>query len=185
MNDKLQRKINNLQNIDRLPFDELVEFFPLNDRDQVLDLGAGAGYTSLSIANQVDRVCAFDFDQDILEYLGTVAKEQAINNIEAVAGDFRDMPLEDKRFDKAIASISLHEASPLESALKEINRVLKDKGLFLCIELEKNDTIHAPRVPFAEMKATLLQSGFSIVDTIFPETKVANQAIYIIIAQKN
>ncbi|MCM3781887.1 methyltransferase domain-containing protein [Neobacillus mesonae] len=184
MNPKLQKKISNLENIERFPADELFEFLPVKKSDNVLDLGAGTGYISLSIAERVKTVYAFDYDQDILEYLETLAKERDIANIKSVVGNFKDIPLDNHIIDIAIASIALHEVQPLSTALKEINRVLKDKGLFLCIELEKTETSSGPRVSSTDMEVEILDAGFSIVDKIYPSTKIANQSVYMILAQK-
>ena len=185
MNQKSQKKINNLENIKRFPADILFELLPIKKDDSVLDLGAGTGYISLSIAEQVKTVVAFDYDEDILNYLETVAKERNIANIETVAGDFKDIPLEDHSIDTAIASIALHEVQPLVTALKEIHRILNNKGLFLCIELEKTETSAGPRVSSEDMEAEILDAGFSVVNIIYPSTKIANQPVYIILAQKN
>lgn len=55
MNQKSQKKINNLENIERVPADKLFELIPIKKDDSVLDLGAGTGYISLSIADRVKR----------------------------------------------------------------------------------------------------------------------------------
>lgn len=185
MNQKLQKKINNLDNIERFPADKLFELLPIKKDDSVLDLGAGTGYISLSIAEQVKTVFAFDYDEDILKYLETVANERNIANIKTVAGNFKDIPLEDNNINIAIASIALHEVQPLATALKEIHRILNNNGLFLCIELEKTEASTGPRVSSEEMEAEILDAGFSVVNKIYPSTKIANQPVYIILAQKN
>lgn len=43
-----------------------------------LDLEAGTGYISLAIAERVNTVYAFDYDEDILNYLDTAAKEKEL-----------------------------------------------------------------------------------------------------------
>ena len=184
MNPKLQKKISNLENIERFPAEELLGLLPVKKTDNVLDLGAGTGYISFSIAERVNTVYALDNDKDVLEYLETQAKERGIANIKSVAGDFKKIPLDNQVLDIAIASISLHEVQPLATALQEINRILKDRGLFLCIELEKTETSTGPRVSSKDMEITILDAGFSIVNKIYPSTKIANQSIYIILAQK-
>lgn len=185
MNQKSQKKINNLENIERVPADKLFELIPIKKDDSVLDLGAGTGYISLSIADRVKTVFAFDYDEDILKHLDTVAEERDITNIKTVAGNFKDIPLEDHNIDIAIASISLHEVQPLATALKEIHRTLEHKGLFLCIELEKTEASTGPRVSSEDMETEILDAGFSVVDKIYPSTKIANQPVYIILAQKS
>lgn len=185
MNKKLIRKVNNLENIKRFPADELFQFVSLNKEDKLLDLGAGVGYISLPFSKYVDEVIALDFDEDILKYLETKAGESGITNIKTLVSDFKDIQLGNEKVDKAVASISLHEVKPLSLALGEIYRVLKNKGVFLCIELEESELSTGPRVSSSDMKEEVLHAGFDIVDTFYPETTVANQTVYIIVAQKN
>ncbi|APO45923.1 SAM-dependent methyltransferase [Paenibacillus xylanexedens] len=185
MNPKIQRKIEQLENIERFPAEELFEFIQLNKEDELLDLGAGTGYISFAFANYVKRVVALDYDADILQYLEVKAKEKGITNIETTAANFKEMPLANERFEKAVASISLHEVQPLSSVLLEIHRVLKDKGIFVCIELEESTKPTGPRVSSKEMEKEIVKAGFSVINTIHLPTQVANQPIYIILAQKN
>lgn len=184
MNQKLIKKINNLENLKRIPADELFQYVSLNKEDKVLDLGAGVGYISLPISKVVNEVIALDFDEDVLKYLETKAGESGMSNIKTLVSDFKDIQLGNETVDKAIASISLHEVKPLSLALGEIYRVLKNKGLFLCIELEKSELSTGPRVSSENMKEEMLNAGFEIVDVFYPENKVANQSAYIIVAQK-
>lgn len=185
MNEKLIRKINNLEHINRFPADELLRFVSLNKEDKLLDLGAGAGYISLPLSKYVDEVTALDYDEDILKYLETKAEENGITNIKTLVSDFKNIQLGNEKLDKAVASISLHEVKPLSLALGEIYRVLKNKGVFLCIELEKSELSTGPRVSSKNMKEEVFNAGFDIVNIFYPETKVANQPVYIIVAQKN
>jgi len=185
MNEKLMRKINNLENIGRSPAEELFQFVSLNKEDKLLDLGAGVGYISLPISKYVDEVTALDFDKDILKYLETKAVDNGINNITTLVSDFKDLQIGDEEFDKAVASISLHEVEPLSLALGEIYRVLKNKGMFLCIELEKSALSTGPRVSSENMKEEILAAGFDIVDVLYPQAKLANQSVYVVVAQKN
>ena len=159
---KLSRKISNLEN--NIP---------------------GVGYISLPFSKYVDEVTALDFDEDVLKYLETKAEENGITNIKTLVSDFKDIQLGNEVVDKAVASISLHEVQPLSLALGEVYRVLKDKGVFLCIELEKSALSTGPRVSSQDMKEEVLKAGFDIVETFYPETKMANQPVYIIVAQKN
>ena len=184
MNQRLERKINNLENIERVKANEVCTYLSLNREDRVLDVGAGTGYMSLAIAERVKSVVAFDFDSDVLHYLEKVANQKNIKNIETRVGDFKDIPLESESFDKAVASISLHEVQPLPTALSEIYKVLKNNGLFVCIELEHVEGIQAPRVKSIEMKAEMIKAGFTIKEMFFPEKKVANQPVYIIVGEK-
>src|SRR5699024_5522959 len=130
MNQKLMKKINVLENIKRIPAEELFRFISLNKDDKVLDLGAGVGYISLPISKYVDEVISLDFDEGILKYLETKVGEKGLTNIKTLVSDFKDIQLGNETVDKVVASISLHEVKPLSLALDEIYRVLKDKGKF-------------------------------------------------------
>lgn len=57
--------------------------------------------------------------------------------------------------------------------------------MLLCIELEKSELSTGPRVSSKNMKKEILDVGFDIVDVLYPETKLANQSVYIVVAQKN
>ncbi|MDQ0205383.1 class I SAM-dependent methyltransferase [Alkalicoccobacillus murimartini] len=184
MDQRLKRKIQNLDRIERVEADEVYTYLSPKHDDSVLDLGAGTGYISLAIAKHVKSVVAFDFDSDILDYLYKICSQKNITNIETCVGNFKEIPLRTNYFDKAVASISLHEVQPLSLALREIYRVLKDEGLFVCIEIERVKGIKAPRVSSEEMKAEMLKAGFSIEEVINADTKVANQPVYIIVGRK-
>ena len=93
MNQKLTKKINNLETIQRIPVEDILSFISLNKVDKVLDLGAGVGYISLPISKYVDEVTAIDFDEDILNYLDKKSKEKEITNIETLVSDFKDIQL--------------------------------------------------------------------------------------------
>jgi len=185
MNNKLSRKINNLENVKRFPANDLLKYLSLKPDEKLLDLGAGIGYISLPFSKYVEEVIALDFDEAILKYLETKVRENGITNIKPLVSDFKDIQLGNEEVDHAVASISLHEVQPLSAALGEIYRVLKNKGMFLCIELEKSALSTGPRVSSESMKEEVVNAGFEIVETIYPETKVANQSVYIIVAQKN
>lgn len=185
MNQKSIKKINNLENIKRIPAEELFRFISLNKEDKLLDLGAGVGYISLPISKYVDEVTALDFDEDILKYLETKADEMGLTNIKTLISDFKNIELGNETVDKAVASISLHEVKPLSLALDEIYRVLRNKGMFLCIELEKSELSSGPRVSSKEMKKAMLNAGFDNVEIFYPQIKIVNEAVYLIVAQKN
>ena len=53
MNQKLMKKINNLETIKRFPAEELFQFVSLHKEDKLLDLGAGVGYISLPFSKYV------------------------------------------------------------------------------------------------------------------------------------
>ncbi|MFS0785374.1 class I SAM-dependent methyltransferase [Shouchella sp. 1P09AA] len=184
MNDRLQRKIKNLESIQRFPAEELFSYFPIKKADTILDLGAGTGYIARCIATKVKKVFAFDADQDILDYLRKISDESEIDNIETIVGDFKEIHLPENQIDTAIASISLHEVKPLSTVLDELKRVLKQGGLFVCVEIEKTEHASGPRVSSVEMETEMSNAGFTIVEKAFPATKLGNEPLYILVGRK-
>ena len=187
-NAKLTRKINILENDDRkdnFPAEDLLKLLPIKKTNTILDLGAGTGYLALPAAQQTDgTVYALDLDGGILNYLDSKAKNENLTNITTVEASFDDIPLENNIIDIALASISLHEVNPLSVTLKEINRVMTKNGYFLCVEFEKKEASTGPRVHSSVMEEEIRNAGFDIKEKIFPAIKVANEDLYMIIAQK-
>lgn len=88
-------------------------------------------------------------------------------NIIFVVGDFREILLDNQVFDIVIVFIFLYEVKFFVIVLKEINRILKDRGLFLCIELEKLEILMGLRVFFKDMEVEMFDVGFIIVNKIY------------------
>lgn len=187
-NEKLTRKINMLENAERknnFPAEDLLKLLPIEKTDYILDLGAGTGYLTIPAAKKTDGIVyALDLDGGILEYLDSKAQKEKLGNLKTLEASFNDIPLEANAIDIALASISLHEITPLSSALEEILRVMKKNGIFLCLEFEKKEVSTGPRVHSSVMEQALKDAGFSIQDKIFPTTQIVNEDLYIIIAQK-
>ncbi|WP_281202839.1 class I SAM-dependent methyltransferase [Cytobacillus kochii] len=184
MNEKVKRKISHLENIDRFSAEELFQYLPLNHSDVVLDIGAGAGYVALPIAERVDLVYALDLDEEILNYLQLTAEKRGITNIQPVIANFKDIPLADDKVDIAIASISLHEVKPLSAVLEEIMRTLKSRGTFLCIDIEKTADARGPRVSSGDMMKAMENAGFSDMKMTVSPQKLGSEPVYIIRAVK-
>lgn len=186
--EQLTRKINMLENIvrkDNFPAEDLLKLLPIEKSHNVLDLGAGTGYLALPAAKQIDGIVyALDLDGGILEYLHSKAQKEKLINLKTVEASFNDIPLADNSVEIALASISLHEVTPLSGALEEIFRVITKDGYLLCLEFEKKEVSVGPRVHSTVMEQELCNAGFDIKEKIFPSTKIANEDLYIIIAQK-
>jgi len=150
--------------------------------DSVIDLGAGTGYYTLPLAQTATRnVYALDKDQQMLTYLKTKAEKAGIENITYLNSSLATIPLENEQIDKAMASLVLHEVSSIDEALKEIHRVLKKEGEFLCIELEDTakQSHHHPRITANELEKALEKNGFTLV-----EKREPSATTYVLLAKK-
>lgn len=165
-----------------LPPEKLFELIPIQQSDNILDLGAGTGYFSIPAAKIVDgTVYALDKDPQMLGMIDTKAHEEGLENIETIEGSFAPIPLPNHSVEIALASLVLHEVKPFEAALQQIHRVLKDDGYFVCVEIEKKDNTPdgPPRIHSSVMEEELLNTGFTIKEKLTPA-----EHIYIFIAQK-
>lgn len=91
----------------------------------VMDLGAGNGYISRTVAKYVKKVIAVDISGEMLRELLKKAEEDGIENIETLENDGRDVAVPDGRFDMVFASMYLHHIEEPPIAVQEIYRVLK------------------------------------------------------------
>jgi len=97
----------------------------------VLDVAAGAGEQTISIAKKVGPegyVLATDISPNILVYARKMACEAGLYNIETSAMDGEHLSLPDSSFDAVISRVGLIYFPDQQRALCEMRRVLKPGG---------------------------------------------------------
>ena len=97
----------------------------------VLDVGCGAGHTSVAVAPYSPQVVALDLTPAMLEQVSRLATEQNIGNIETRLGDIEQLPFEENTFDCLVSRYSAHHWADPQTALHECRRVLKPGGRFI------------------------------------------------------
>lgn len=102
-----------------------------NFKDKILDIGCGAGRTTIPIYNMGYKdIIGLDIAERMIHSAKTIS-----TNIEFVVGDTTNLQYDDNTFNKAIFSFNGIMLIPrIEirlKALKEINRVLKEDGYFI------------------------------------------------------
>ncbi|MGG6310365.1 class I SAM-dependent methyltransferase [Paenibacillus macerans] len=167
-----------------VPPELLLDKLALSNSSTVLDLGAGTGYFAIPAAARTNgTVYALDIEPQMLEVIRKRADERQLPNVRTIKGEFEQIPLENESVDRVIASLVLHEAEPLHQVLTEINRVLHEGGLCLCVEWEKKVTDQGPplhhRIDSEEMKRLFEELGFAIL-----EIDHRANAQYVLIVQK-
>ena len=113
--------------------------FAIKENDIVADLGAGTGFYSIPAAEIASRgkVYAVELAKDFVETITNKIKDAKLGNIECLWGDVERLggtKLGDEVIDKVIASNVLFQVSNKEIFIKEIKRILKDKGEVLLID---------------------------------------------------
>jgi len=125
--------------------DRVVEGMALAPDAEVADIGAGTGYFTLRIAEDVPtgRVYAVDVQPEMLEVLRKRIERRAITNVTPVLGAEDDPKLASDSVDAVLLVDAYHEfAHPFEM-MQGIRRALRPGGRVFLIEYRGED----PRVP--------------------------------------
>jgi demethylmenaquinone methyltransferase/2-methoxy-6-polyprenyl-1,4-benzoquinol methylase len=115
----------------------LVSGSDLREGDSVLDACTGTGELALLLAEKVGhngRVTGIDFCEEML----AIARRKIgpkFANVSLVAANAKDLDFADDTFDAATVSFGIRNIPDTAAALKEIRRVLKPGGSFVCLEL--------------------------------------------------
>ncbi|PWJ66785.1 demethylmenaquinone methyltransferase/2-methoxy-6-polyprenyl-1,4-benzoquinol methylase [Rathayibacter iranicus NCPPB 2253 = VKM Ac-1602] len=100
--------------------------------ERILDVGAGTGTSSASLARSGAHVVAADFSPGMIE---VGRRRQAGNErIEFVHADAMDLPFEDDSFDVVTISFGLRNVAEPRTALAEFFRVVKPGGRIVICE---------------------------------------------------
>ena len=98
----------------------LIQHLKPSKSGQYLDVGCGSGNYTQAIFNEGFLVSGVDISEEMLEK----AKKKN-NNIEWFLGDARKLPFPDSTFDGATCVLATHHIKDIETAFKEIFRVMK------------------------------------------------------------
>ena len=106
---------------------------------KVLEIGSGFGRHTKSLLQTGAEVVASDISGNSLKVLKMTYKDFFKNKLSIKIADIESLPFDDKTFDvvACAGSLSYGQADRVDS---EIQRVIKDGGIFLCID-SLNDNI--------------------------------------------
>ncbi|KAK3878071.1 hypothetical protein Pcinc_017283 [Petrolisthes cinctipes] len=155
-----------------------------------LDLGCGRGHVAKNITDvELSHLYMSDFSPSMLE---AAQVPQGIGCTKLVIDEEKEFPLESDSLDIVISNLNLHWVNNLPGCLREVQRVLKDDGVFLAsmfggdtlfelrsslvlAELEREGGFSAHISPFTEIRdvGTLLnQCGFTMLTIDVDEINV-------------
>ncbi len=113
--------------------DQLIELLNPKKHDIVLDLATGSGDLIQKIKKKFDCIClGYDANFQMLKQ----AQKKKIGNY-FLCGRSEEMPFKDNTFDFVVVSFGLRNFSDPQKSLKEINRILRKGGKFLCLEFSQ------------------------------------------------
>ena len=112
----------------------------INKKNKILDIGSGTGDIFNQILNEKKNIIK-EPNQIILSdpsiNMIKVAKKKINKKVNWIATYAEDLPFKNNEFDLITMSFSLRNVYDLKKSLKEIHRVLKKRGQFLCLEFGK------------------------------------------------
>jgi demethylmenaquinone methyltransferase/2-methoxy-6-polyprenyl-1,4-benzoquinol methylase len=107
--------------------------------DRVLDICAGTGELSFILARTVGNegsIVGTDYCENMLE-LARKKMGDKLSNVTFLLADAKKTPFPDASFDAVTVAFGMRNIPDTIIALKEIRRVLKSGGKFLCLELTR------------------------------------------------
>ena len=130
--------------------DLLIDNLPIEPGDKVADIGAGTGYFSLPMAEQVGdsgKVYAVDIQQEMLDIIALRTEQQGITNIERVLAAADDPRLPANTIDMVLLVDAYHEFEWPYEVMTGIIDSLVSGGRVVLIEYRGED----PRVPIKRL----------------------------------
>jgi ubiquinone/menaquinone biosynthesis C-methylase UbiE len=121
--------------------DLTVQNLNLKPDDVVADIGAGAGYFSFRIAQQVPKgkVYAVDIQPEMLEAIALFKEDQQITNVETVLGQENNPNLPTESIDLALMVDAYHEFAYPREMMERIVQALKPGGRVVLLEYRKEN----------------------------------------------
>lgn len=103
-----------------------------SEKVKVLDMGCGKGRYLANLTEDCPNACyyASDLSLSVMEYLNA-------DNVEKKKGSLTDIPFEDDCFDMAYTCEALEHAVDIESAVRELCRVVRPGGKVVIIDKNK------------------------------------------------
>ena len=121
--------------------DVTVEKLDLKADYVVADIGAGTGYFSFRIAQQVPegKVYAVDIQPEMLEALDFIQEDKGITNLETILGEEDNPHLPDSSVDLAFMVDAYHEFAYPREMMEGIYQALKPGGRVVLLEYRKEN----------------------------------------------
>ena len=132
--------------------DMMLDLVKVAAGSRVLDVGAGAGDSTLVAAQRVGpsgRVLATDISASMLEIAAESARQAGLNNVDTRVMDAQRLDLESDSFDATVSRNCLMLIPDYSQALTEIRRVLKPGGQFATIVFSTPDRCPYLSIPHA------------------------------------
>lgn len=108
--------------------DELVEFLEVDSSSEALEVGAGSGALTETLAGQVRSLLATDFSPKMVELLRERMRTITATNVTCEVMDGQSLQVQDASFDRAASNFALMLFPDRVKAFSELRRVLRPGG---------------------------------------------------------
>ena len=121
--------------------DLTVQQLDLKPDDTVADIGAGTGYFSFRMAQQVPqgKIYAVDIQPEMLDAISFLKQEYKISNVETVLGAEQQANLPPASIDLALMVDAYHEFAYPREMMESIIQALKPGGRVVLLEYRKEN----------------------------------------------
>lgn len=135
--DKVYESVSDREANGALWLDKYEDILAKSKSIPIIDLGCGLGNDTFYLKKRGYEVISCDFSENALKKLSS-----SIDNLKVKCFDMKDgLPFEDNCAKIVVSDLSLHYFTwnETQNILKEINRILMDKGVLLCRVNSIND----------------------------------------------
>ena len=108
------------------------------EEKDVLEIATGPGLLAKHVAHAANKMIATDYSDGMI---AEARKGTYPDNLTFQVADATNLPFPDHSFDVVLIANALHVLPEPEKALREIDRVLKDKGLLIADQISKGELV--------------------------------------------
>ncbi|MBW4039589.1 MAG: methyltransferase domain-containing protein [Acidobacteria bacterium] len=153
-----------------LPIAGVLDRLALRPGMRVADIGAGTGYFSLPIAEDVGPdgvVFAVDVQPEMLAFIEEKLKAAGASNVRCSVGEAVRTGLKEKNCDLILMSYLWHELDDVDIVLLEAQRILADGGSIAIVDW-KPGVVRPPgppleqRIAVEQVAESLQKAGFGV-----------------------
>lgn len=119
----------------------------LQGKRKIIEIGSGEGYGAAYLSESDFEITCFDLSQEIAQHAG---KTYPKPNLSFSSFDGKRIPVENDFFDAAISFQVIEHVPDVGAYLKEIYRVLKPGGIFLCTTPNRDYRLKPGQKPWNE-----------------------------------
>lgn len=136
-----------------------------------LDMGTGTGELAFALARHSRQVIGMDICSEMVVLARQKARQKGFDGrVQFLLADGLHLPFPDDRFDCAATAFTLRNVAHLETALRELYRVLRRGGRLACLELSR-----APWRPLAALHMIYMAGVVPFLGQIIAGNRLAYQ----------